>query len=180
MTDGVYYARRDYAGFWRRLLVDAVDGSVVLVLVTLITVVSSLMIPNGFAAMPHVLFWSGLAVVFSYLVVLKRSPWRTLGYRLGGVRIVNLQGEQPSLAAMTLRAMFMFFGPLNVLIDALWLTGDKDRQSLRDKYARTYVIRKRAEAAGHGAIGFATYTLLGNGFLFAEVGEPRAAGDSPR
>jgi uncharacterized RDD family membrane protein YckC len=168
-TQGVYYSRDDYAGFWRRLLVDLIDFTLLLIAVVTITLGASLILPAGAQALPHVIFWSSMAVGFAYLVLLKRSRFRTLGYLVGGVRIVSIQGERPSVWALTIRALFAFFGPINMLIDVMWVTTDKRRQALRDKFAHTYVIRARAAPMGKGEIVYSTYTIFAVNFLFAEV-----------
>jgi uncharacterized RDD family membrane protein YckC len=154
-------------------MIDAVDVAVVLVMVLGLTISLCSVMPDGEAALPHVLFWTGVVVSFLYFVLLKRSSFRTPGYKLGHVRIVTLQGERPSIAALTLRTLFMFIGPLNLVVDFMWLPGDRHRQALRDKFAHTYVVRHRAVAAGHGPIAYATYTIMGYGFLFPEVREPK-------
>jgi uncharacterized RDD family membrane protein YckC len=166
---GVYYSRDDYAGFWRRLAVDFIDFIFLFVVLVVMTIGTAIILPGGGQAMAHVIFWSSIALGFVYLVLFKRSPLRTLGYLLWGVKIVNLQGERPSLWALTIRALFVFIGPLNMLVDLLWLTGDEHRQSLRDKWAHTYVIRNRAVPAGQGPIMWIRYTILGANFLFQEV-----------
>jgi len=134
--------------------------------------------PDGGHAMVHVIFWwSSIVLGFVYLVLFKRSPLRTLGHMLGGVRIVNLQGGRPSLWALTMRALFVFIGPLNVFLDIVWVTGDEHRQALRDKWAHTYVIRNRAVPAGQGTVTWKRYTILGMNFLFQEICAARA--DAP-
>jgi len=165
----VYYSRGDYAGFWRRLMVDLIDFTLLLVVVVTIALGAALILPNGEQALPHVLFWSGIALGFVYLVLLKHSRFRTLGYLVGGIRIVSIQGQRPSIWSLTIRALFAFFGPLNMFIDIMWVTSDERRQALRDKFAHTYVIRDRAIPVGKGAIVYAPYTILGANFVFAEV-----------
>ena len=143
-TQGIYYSRDDYAGFWRRLVVDLIDFT--LLLVAIVTVISGavLIVPTGEQALPHVLFWSALVLGFAYLVLLKRSRFRTLGYLVGGIRIVSIHGDRPSIWSLTIRALFAFFGPFNFLIDVIWLTSDQSRQALRDKFAHTYVIDRKS------------------------------------
>jgi hypothetical protein len=63
----------------------------------------------------------------------------------------------------------VFVGPLNFVLDLFWLTGDRDRQALRDKFAGTYVIRKDASPAGSGTVVMRTYMFWGMTFLFKEV-----------
>jgi uncharacterized RDD family membrane protein YckC len=176
-TKGVYYSRDDYAGFWRRLVVDLIDFTVLLVAVATITLGAALMLPEGEEQLPYILLLLGFAFGFVYLVLLKRSRFRTLGYLVGGIRIVTIHGERPSIWSLTIRALFAFFGPFNMLMDIIWLTNDESRQALRDKFAHTYVIRNRAVPLGHGAIVYATYTIFGTNFLFAEVSPAR--GEAP-
>jgi uncharacterized RDD family membrane protein YckC len=125
---GVYFSKRDYASVWRRIAIETIDSAVVLAATAL------------------------SAIGFCYFVLLK---WwrRTLGYAVGGVRIVTLRGERPSLLTLTTRFLFATFGPANIILDLLWIGNDPHRQALRDKSAQTYVIRKDAKPAGRGSLG---------------------------
>ena len=166
--EGVYYALRDYAGLGRRLLVLVIDGSVLsLYLVGLLATY----LASGTRSMTvfHAGAASFLIVTFLYLVIMQRSRVGTLGYALTGVRIVALDGTRPSIGRMVLRWVFLPIGPLNALLDVVWLGGDPNRQTLRDKFAGTYVIRKSAQVLGHGIQRYATYSLLGYMFTFREV-----------
>ena len=158
-TRGVYYSRGDYAGFWRRLVVDAIDFTLLVGTVLGITLGAAIILPTGEQALPHVLFWSGMGLGFVYLALLKHSRFRTLGYLVGGIRIVSIHGGRPSIWALTIRALFAVFGPFNMLLDVIWLTSDERRQALRDKFAHTYVIRDRALPLGQGAIVYTRYTF---------------------
>ena len=172
-TDGVYYAHADYAGFWRRIIIDLIDFAVAVTLALIVSAAVATWVTTDHDAIPRIVFWAMLGVGFLYLIVLKRTNVRTLGYRLAGVRVVDLHGARPSLWALSVRTGFIVAGPLGALVDLLWLTGDRHRQALRDKFAHTYVVRQRAVPAGHGTIAHSTYTILGYGFLFPEVREPR-------
>jgi uncharacterized RDD family membrane protein YckC len=99
--------------------------------------------PIAFVAAVFAVFWA-------YEVVLKRSTVRTVGYRLTGCRIVNLQGERPSLFALTFRSLLWLFGPFNLLFDLLWCGIDDDRQTLRDRFAETCLINEGAMPIGTG------------------------------
>jgi uncharacterized RDD family membrane protein YckC len=114
------------------------------------------------------------AVWFVYFVLLKRSRIGTVGYALAGARIVNLRGERPGIAALTVRLLFVVAGPLNFLVDLLWISSDQNRQALRDKFAHTYVIRATAIPIGTGRVVYRTYTVFGATMLFQEV-EPAKA-----
>jgi uncharacterized RDD family membrane protein YckC len=171
---GVYFRREDYAGLWRRFLIDAVDFPIVLALSALVLVA-----PVATGHQPHQapgLFLALLAAVwFGYFVLLKGSRYRTAGYVLGGARIVNLRGDRPSYGSLALRLVFLAVGPVNAVLDVFWLTGDLDRQALRDKFASTYVVLKDAVPAGTGPIRLRIYTFSGMTFLFREVQRPARA-----
>ena len=177
---GVYYVREDGAGIWRRLLALGIDAVVVLVAITIVGL--ALDILPGSVAWP--LFGAVvLALPVTYLVLLRRSPVGTLGYALMGLRVVDLQGERPSLLVMTYRfslaALFLIlaFGaalPLSIL-DFAWSCGDPFRQTLHDKLAGTYVIRKQAQPAGRGAVGVVACGIMGYFLLFREVARQTTA-----
>ena len=161
---GVYFRRDDYAGFWRRLLIDAVDLTLIgVVCVTLFAIVW-MVFPS-----PGLVLGSWGAAFFSYFVLLKRSSIGTVGYRVGGVRIVGQDGEKPAISSLTFRLLFGVMGPLNWLVDLVWLSGDTHRQALRDKLAGTYVVRKDARPAGIGQIVYRRYDILFYNLLFREV-----------
>lgn len=113
-TRGVYYSRDDYAGFWRRLVVDLIDFAILFIVVVTVTLGAAFILPAGEQAIPHVLFWSGIVLGFVYLVLLKRSRFRTLGYLVGGVRVVSIQGQRPP-APLHLGAPYVHYSHSSVL-----------------------------------------------------------------
>ena len=137
---GVYFRLTDYMSVTRRLLIDLIDVPVALALATLV-IVAVRTVLGELGEGPGVAVFLGGAVWFVYFVLLKRSTFRTLGYVALGARIVDLQGGQPSILSLLARLFFAFIGPLNALVDLFWLTGDANRQAIRDKFAGTYVIR---------------------------------------
>jgi uncharacterized RDD family membrane protein YckC len=164
----VYYNRKDYLGVTRRLLIDLIDVPVAVAL-------SAVVVVAVLAVLPEVEDGSGIvfllsaAVWFAYFVLLKRSRFRTLGYIALGAQIVDLRGGQPGILSLLGRLLFAFVGPLNFLIDLMWLTGDANRQAIRDKFAGTYVVRLDAMPTGTGPILVRTYMFWGMTFLFREV-----------
>jgi uncharacterized RDD family membrane protein YckC len=160
---GIYFRTEDYAPLWRRFLIDIIDGLTVGIVCAAITAALW-----GLGSSSLILcVWA--TVFFSYFVVLKRSKFRTVGYRVGGVRIVGLNGEAPSIGSLTLRLSFMLLGPMNYLVDVMWLSTDLQRQALRDKLAHTYVVRKAAQPIGKGKVAHRYCHILGYNFLFREV-----------
>ena len=178
VEEGVYYRRADYAGVFRRLLIESVDFSVAFAVSSALTLITLfIFMPEDTSSQAFVdrLTWILLivwpSVWFTYLVILKRTRFRTLGYLIGGAKIVNLQGALPGIGALTIRLAFATIGPINVIIDLFWITGDDNRQALRDKFAGTYVINKKAKPAGRGKIVYRRYSMIFN-FLFREVQRP--------
>ena len=170
-ADGVYFLHKDYASFWLRVLIDVIDAFAVGAAWTVVAIVLFTIFP--FNRMTLKLTLAIFAVVaFCYLVILKRSKIGTVGYRIGGVRIVGLDGQTASLSALTLRMLLAPLGPLNWFMDLAWLSGDKHRQALRDKLAHTYVVKAKAEPVGTGKIIFRYYDILGFNFLFQEIEVP--------
>jgi uncharacterized RDD family membrane protein YckC len=121
-----------------------------------------------------VIFGAWAIIWFAYFVILKRTRIRTLGYIVGGVRIVNLQGDRPSLISLSIRLIFAILGPFNIVIDLFWIPGDERRQALRGKFANTYVIKKDALLAGQGQVVYARYGIMAWNFMFQEVSESLA------
>ena len=168
---GVYFAVDDYVGVGRRLLIDLVDTTVVLVASVALTFALVTVWPHD-PSLGGALFALWVTIWFFYFVILKRSRFRTIGYILGGARIVNLHGERPSIPSLIGRLLFVAGGPANFLIDLLWIPSDPSRQAIRDKFAHTYVVRKDAVPIGTGTIVYRTYIMLGTTFLFQEIKTP--------
>jgi hypothetical protein len=165
---GVYFRRHDYAGFWRRLLVDAIDLSVVGAVCSAFGTALAIETPLTKGAMDLILAIT-VVVFFCYFVVLKRSKFRILGYRAGGVRIVGLDGKIPSWSSLTFRLMFALLGPLNWLFDLIFASGDEHRQAIRDKFASTYVVKAGAQPAGSRKVVCRYCHLFGYTLLFREI-----------
>jgi uncharacterized RDD family membrane protein YckC len=148
LGSGVYYAANDYVGIGRRLIILIVDG-IVLAFLLLAFVVIWAVLGGG----PPIIFTAAVfATAWVYAVLFKRSPLRTVGYWLTGCRLVTLQGERPSLFALTFRSVLWMFGPFNLLFDVFWSGLDDDRQTLRDRFAGTCLINNSAVPIGTGEI----------------------------
>ncbi len=168
---GVYYSPEDYANFWRRITAWIID---LLVLSLLISSYSLLFFyfAHGNSTAFTLLFAVSLATCLLYLTVIKASQFSTLGFWCTKIQIVNLLGEKPSFWTMGFRFILLTLGPFELLIDLLWLTGEKTRQTLRDKYAGTYVIRKNAVPIGKAPIIQTRLDVLGWHLVFSEVDIP--------
>ncbi|MEZ6115907.1 MAG: RDD family protein [Pirellulaceae bacterium] len=173
LGDGVYFDEQAYPGIVRRLLIWIVDCLVLLVIAFLVAVLAGILLVMSGEENPRVLAiiaWMGV-LLFSwiYLTQLKRSKWRTVGYRLLDVKMVNLQGNRPSLWAMHVRLLLILYWPFTPVISLLWIGADKDRQTLRDCYAGVYLIRSNAVPVGTGPLHLVWYFAFGHTFSYPRV-----------
>lgn len=167
-SEGVYFERQLYAGFWQRLAVDVIDVAVIFPILAILTIlITDAILPSETLARSIFLLWT--ASLFAYFVLLKRSNFGTVGYKICKVRVINLHGERPGIICLTLRLAFSFIGPLSFPLDLIWISSDENRQALRDKFAKTYVIKRNAKPKGTGQLIYSNYDLWGWHFLFCEV-----------
>jgi hypothetical protein len=152
---GVYYRREDCLGLGRRLLIDLVD-------LTTMFLLSFFVVSRTATLQPG---WVGplllLAVWLGYFVGLKATPLGTLGYLLGGAKVVDLRGQRPNLAALSQRMFMGLAGGFTLVADIASMVSDSGRRAIRDRVTGTYLIRKRAQPAGSGPIVMRTMTFMG-------------------
>ena len=164
----LYFKPKDYVGFGKRLVILVVDLFVVAV-----SGVSSLFI-GGFASVffgdvVPLFVLACLVWIWLYMTAIKASPLRTLGYRAVGAKIVTLRAQRPSIFRMTFRFGLWRLEPFNLVYDLFWTTVDDERQTLRDRFAGTYVVDVNAEPLGEGEIHIARSTVLGYNFAYEYV-----------
>ncbi len=121
--------------------------------------------------LPSQTVWIILAAAYLYCTVLQRSRIRTLGYILTGVRIVGIRGGKPSLLQMTVRLIPLLPVPWSLLFDLGWIVDEPHRQTLRDKWAGTFVIRKNAAPIGTAPIRYKRIGFAGIFLIFPEIGQ---------
>ena len=168
LEDGVYYDPRDYAGLVKRVVILLIDMAVLLLTwvgVWCLWIVACPELENP----PEIYLWVMGAFTYGYLSVLKPSRFRTVGYRVAGVKIVDLQGNKPSFFKMLLRFCLLVAGPLELFLDLAWLTGGETKQTFRDKYVGTYVVGLGAMPIGRGPQAITEMNVLGWHLMFREV-----------
>lgn len=172
LGESVVFESADYLGLGRRIVVLFVDFfAIVVVYVAMFEVVGR----DSTWAMYHADAVANF-VAFLYLVVLRR--WvGSFGLWLMKAKLVDARGRSPTLAALTLRFLMLFFGPLHPGFDVWWAGTDPRHQTLRDKITQTYFIRKSAKPLGSVRQRFAFYSFLMWNFPVAEqsAGSVRAA-----
>src|SRR5262249_44402578 len=129
-------------------------------------------------ALVHVTVGSIPVIIFFYMVPLKSTKGGSLGYRLFGFRTVGLNGQTASIASLTFRLAFLPLGPLNWLLDLAWLSGAPHRQTIRDKFANTYLVKATAQPVGVGVVTFQHYDIFGCSFMFREIKSQTASSKS--
>lgn len=89
------------------------------------------------------------SVVFTiYVILLHGSMGQTLGKKVLGIKVVQLDGSPVDYAVAAKRALVYpiagivpFLGGLIALLNGLWPLWDSQRQSLGDKVGGTYVVK---------------------------------------
>ena len=171
LGEGAYFLPSDYVGLVPRiaiLVVDLATLAALYMIVGIIVLNFTEISDDQFLVLFAVMAWL-------YLTVLKASRIRTVGYQLLGARIVNLKGEKPSIFRMTFRFLLCLFGPFSFIFDLLWVSTDDQKQTLRDRFAATCVIKHSAEQAGQAEIRFVFYNALGFNLMYQQVMAPKAA-----
>lgn len=170
LGDGIFFNQDDYAGFTRRVIVMLID-SFVLILLSFATLIAMTFAETIWPDTDFTVasIFGSLVLAWIYLTVLKRSRFRTLGYRLADLRITTTTGVQPSLLTMTFRMLMWGFGPVNFLMDLVWIAADTERQTIRDCLAGTYVVRQNAHPAGTAPMHLARYCGLGLTLAYPRV-----------
>ncbi len=168
---GVYYSLKDYAGFGKRILAWGIDLTVISLFIGLYTFIFA-KYSSGQEYEMKILFWISLITCHIYLAVLKNSEISTFGFWLTNIKVVDLYGERPSFFKMTFRFFLLTLGPFELILDLLWLTGENTKQTLRDKFIGTYVIKNTANPIGKGKIVQSRLYVMGWNLLFSEVAIP--------
>jgi uncharacterized RDD family membrane protein YckC len=173
LGEGVYYTDDDYIGIVRRLVILCIDLTViVLVGITLAGALIYVYPQVSAKTAARLVFFSWLTygvLAVAYLTVVKASQLRTIGYRLTGTKIVDLRGKRPAAWRMVFRFSLWIFGPFSLFFDLIWAGADQDRQTIRDRFAGTCVVRHKAEPAGCGEIHLAYFTGGGYALVYPRV-----------
>ncbi len=171
LGDGVYFAPDDYIGLGPRIVVFVVDS---IVLAALLWIVAFLWF-NTIGDYPGTFLLLAISLIWVYLVPLKRSDTRTLGFRTVGCKLVTLKGSRPSNSMLTFRTLLWMFGPCNFLLDLIWCGIDDDRQTMRDRFSNMCLIRNNAEPIGTGEIHLAYFNAFGYNLMYPRVVHPKAS-----
>ncbi len=174
LGEGVYFAAEDYVGVKRRIIIFVIDFVVLIGFMFVLALISVILfeeIPEEESVQIFLCSW--LIFVWFYLVVLKASRVRTVGYWVMNARVLSLRGTKPSVLRMTYRLLLNGLFPFNIAYDLLWSIVDEDRQTLTDRFAGTCVIKNQAIPQGKSEIHFAYYCALGFNYAYPCVIRPK-------
>jgi uncharacterized RDD family membrane protein YckC len=165
---GFIYRKSDYAGVIVRILIDLMDFTTLGISCLATIAIASY---SG-VEQPRVLSFLGFAWIilgFVYLGPLKATGIPTLGYRIFKVKLVNAQGGKADFWQASGRALFLFFGPANFLLDLFWIYGEAPRQALRDKFSGTYLIKNSATIVSQGKVASKVLHVMGYRMRIEEI-----------
>ena len=167
-TPGICFPLAAYAGPVRRLLIFVIDLLFLIVVGSALSKANEVWF-NGHMAGPAVLIWLGAALF--YLIVVKARVG-TLGMWLPRTRIVDLFGQPPSMWRMALRLFLCgwWWYSLFLIIDWAFIVQDLRGQTLRDKIAGTYIIRRDAHPTGKCPLVHYCHCVAGLVLTLPEVG----------
>jgi uncharacterized RDD family membrane protein YckC len=172
VRQAVRFADKDYAGLFRRVIIAVVDlGAVFLIwfAVFLTTWIGWVALhPESEHPLAAVL-WLLPLTAYLYLTAVKRSRLGSLGLPVTRTRIVDIEGKRPSMLRITARFLWLLPLPLGLLLDLGWLLEEPARQTLRDKWAGTFVVRRNAEPVGRAPLTYHRICLVGIQLIVPEL-----------
>ena len=161
---GVYYSAQDRIGIGGRFLIIVVDLSIVIA-----AGIACIALSRKFD--PGTAFLAWLIFAVTYLIVLKATPIRTLGYRLCNAKLVDMNGVTPNVLRIMCRLLLTQIGVCNPILDPFWFRLGRKR-TLRDLMMGTYVVKNGAQPTGRAEIIYRQLFILSYSFMYREVKEP--------
>jgi uncharacterized RDD family membrane protein YckC len=141
---------RAYVGFGKRLLAYLVDMILFMIVVTLIsTVVTFLMFNTSDNPQESLKSYSTMMNIFIPLLLLlyfalmeSSAKQGTLGKMLMKIKVINAEGERLSKKDAFIRNIARYLSGIILGLGYIMIMFTKEKQSLHDKLAKTYVIAK--------------------------------------
>lgn len=82
---------------------------------------------------------------------------------------MGIEGKRPSLLQMTVRLIPLMPVPWSLLFDLGWMVDDPRKQTLRDKWAGTFVVRRNAQPVGTAPVRYKRIGFSGIFLIFPEI-----------
>lgn len=138
-----------YAGFWLRFVAMFIDGIIVGIVQTIIT----LMFFGGIFMSPETFSSSGMGAIALYYLIVISINWlyyagmesstrqATLGKSALGIKVTDINGERIGFGQATGRYFSKFLSALILGIGYLMAGFTEKKQALHDQVANTLVVR---------------------------------------
>lgn len=134
-----------YGGAGRRFVAALLDGIIVTVAGGLVGMGLGLVGVGTQSALSTV---SSFIISIGYYVFYQKQATQTLGKKVMGLRVVDVQGNTPSLMTFFLREVIgKIVSAVILMIGYLMILWDGRKQGLHDKIAGTFVIKVQSEQA---------------------------------
>jgi uncharacterized RDD family membrane protein YckC len=164
-----------FAGVWRRIVASMVDSFVTRI------ISGVLVFAYLFEAQETIISYSnegrlvaafglfvGVTMVVSVLVAVlydviswTRFEGKTVGYKLLGVQLVQVDGGPVTVRTALLRIVGSVLAALPLGLGYLWILWDKKKQGWHDKIAGTYVLERGPARAGLVILAIVLYFVFG-------------------
>jgi len=140
-------AGAEYMGFWIRLVAAIVDGVILFVIQTVVLGFLGLAVAVTDEGIGFGLgFFIALAVRWVYNTLFIGFKGTTPGKMLVGAKVVDRNGQQPSVGTAFVREVpGKIVSELTLGFGYVWAALDGRKQGWHDKMAGTYVVRARRE-----------------------------------
>ena len=122
-----------YAGFWRRFAGLCLDG---LVLGTVSTFLTTVLGSHGASSAAL-----GVLISTAYQVYFFTSTGQTLGSKVMGIKVVDLDGNPLSVDLALIRVVGSYVSSALLGIGYLLMLWDGRKQTLHDKMAGSFVVK---------------------------------------
>lgn len=148
-------------GFWKRSVAAVIDTAIVfsaaLVMTVLVSQLAGIHMPASNLHVRDVDLWIDLviatdpalimglvlfgAIGWVYLLVFHIARGRTIGMQIMNMKVIDLYGDPPSPRRSVARCAGYIATAATLFLGFLWVGFDRDKRSLHDWIAGTYVIR---------------------------------------
>ncbi len=136
-----------YAGFWLRVLAYLIDnlilGGFLAVTLTVFRFAFALQGQGQEGAVVFLYYLMGLPAVFLYFVLLESSEMQaTIGKRIVGIKVVDLNGERIAFGQASVRFLAKALSNLTLGIGYLFVAFTRKKQALHDAVAGCFVVKR--------------------------------------
>lgn len=169
---GKYFKHDDYAGPYWRLAIISID-IVVLILLSVLFIIASSILMALIDIPLQWFFFAWLFLCFFYLGPIHSMGIGTIGFKLTGFRLVDQNGQRPSVWRTIIRCGYLLLSPSYYLVDALCTCSPYTRQTIWDKGADTVVVLKEASPIGTISLRYSLEFFLGQCHVFREPVIPK-------